>query len=102
MPKLVRMYIQHVLIGFVLSLIFVGLLLWFNVVNLWHLVTATSDGPWAVFLLVVFNTIVFGGVQFGIAVMRMGDDPDQGSGLKQRVAPAPVPVPVAKPATRRG
>lgn len=96
MPKLVRLYIQHVLIGFVLSLVFVGLLLWFNVVNLWHLVSATSEGPLAVILLVVFNTIVFGGVQFGIAVMRMGDDEDAGPTVKQHVTPQPVPVAVSK------
>lgn len=93
MPRLVRMYIRHVAIGFLLAAIFTALLIGFNVGNLRHLVTHTAEGPLAAVLLFVLNGIVFAGVQFGIAIMRMaaGSDGDRG-----RRAPArPVAQPVA-------
>ncbi|MFM2355556.1 MAG: hypothetical protein RLZZ528_1292 [Pseudomonadota bacterium] len=96
MPVLVRMYIRHVLIGFVLSVIFTGLLFWLNVGNLWHLVNATSGGYVAVAMLLVFNTIVFGGVQFGIAVMRMGDSDDPPGGGRRDAVPVAVPARAGK------
>ncbi|MET4103708.1 hypothetical protein ABIE58_003154 [Roseovarius sp. MBR-78] len=76
MPRLVRLYITQVAIGFGLAGVFVGLLLWFNIANLWHLVSHSSDGPLAVLILWVANGIVFAGAQFAIAVMRMKDDDD--------------------------
>jgi predicted branched-subunit amino acid permease len=76
MPDLVKMYIRQCAIGFLLSAIFVGLLLYFNVVNLWHLVTHTDVGILAIFLMWLFNGIVFAGVQFGIAIMLMKYDDD--------------------------
>jgi hypothetical protein len=71
MPDLIRLYIRHVFIGFLLGAAFTALLLWLNVANLRHLVTATREGPLAVVMLVVFNAIVFSGVQFAYAVMTM-------------------------------
>jgi hypothetical protein len=76
MPDLIKMYIRQTAIGFVLSAVFVTLLLYFNVVNLWHLVTHTDVGILAVFLLWLFNGIVFAGVQFGISIMLMKYDDD--------------------------
>ncbi|WP_284162787.1 hypothetical protein [Frigidibacter sp. SD6-1] len=93
MPELVRLYIRHVIIGFLLGAAFTALLLWLNVANLWHLVTATREGPLAVLMLVVFNTIVFSGVQFAYAVMQMAERPGGAGGTKAPVAltePAPV------------
>lgn len=93
MPKLVRLYITQSMIGFVIAAAFVALLLYGNVANLWHLVTHTSAGPLAVFLLWVFNGIVFGSVQFGIAVMRMQDAPDDSDrGKRQHAAPSMTPA----------
>jgi hypothetical protein len=98
MPALVRLYIRQTLVGFVVSAVFVGLLFWFNVANLWHLVTHTSEGWLAAFLLFMFNGIVFSGVQFGIAIMRMAeqddDDPFGGKRLRNAIAPAEATVPV--------
>ncbi len=74
MPKLVRLYIRQVLIGFGLSAAFVALLLTANVANLWHLVSGSDVGLLAVFLLWLFNGIVFAGVQFGISIMRMAEE----------------------------
>jgi len=100
MPKLVKMYIRHTLIGFALSAAFVTMLFYFNVANLWHLVTHDPAGWLAAFLLVMFNGIVFSGVQFGIAIMRMADEDDgsdgsDDSGARPRnpvLEPAAIPV----------
>ena len=83
---------------FTLLVVFVALLLWFNVVNLWHLVSHSDVGVLAVFLLVMFHGIVFSGVQFGIAIMSMAEtDEDDAGGTR---APEPVaemvPVPVRR------
>jgi hypothetical protein len=91
MPALVRLYIRHVAIGFALAAAFTAMLLWLDVAGLWHLVTHTAEGPLAVVLLVVFNGIVFSGVQFGIAVMRMAEPPPSG-GSRRPAGMALVPV----------
>jgi hypothetical protein len=94
MPELVRLYIRQTAIGFLAAAVFVGLLLWFNVANLWYLVTHTADGPLAAFLLVMFHGIVFSGVQFGISIMRMAEkdeDDDRGTRAPEAIA-EPVPV----------
>ncbi|ARC89505.1 hypothetical protein [Rhodovulum sp. MB263] len=101
MPKLVTLYIRQAATGFALSGVFVGLLMYFDVANLWHLVTSVSGGWLAALLLFLFNGVVFAGVQFGIAVMAMArdDGPDSGRrrsgpvhGLADVLVPIPVPV----------
>ena len=74
MPELIKLYVRQSAIGFVLAAVFVAGLLIFDVANLRHLVTHSDVGVLAVFLLWLFNGIVFAGVQFGIAVMSMKDD----------------------------
>ena len=106
MPELVRLYIRNVAIGLGLSVVFVAMLMWFNVANLAHLVTATQGGAIAVVMLVIFNGIVFGGVQFAIAVMRMAEpEGDDDRGRRDAIPaaePALVRVPAAvRPARRR-
>lgn len=76
MPKLIKLYIVNVAIGFALAALFVAMLLWFNIANLWHLVSGSDKGWLAVLILWVSNGIIFAGVQFAIAVMRMKDDDD--------------------------
>ena len=102
MPRLVRLYITQTIIGFIIAAAFVALLLALNVANLWHLVTHTSAGPLAVFLLWLFNGIVFSGVQFGISVMRMAEAPDDGDTGRRDAIPAaePQPIPVRAEAPR--
>lgn len=92
MPELVRLYLRNVALGLLLSLIFVGALLWLNVANLWHLVSSTREGPIAVVMLVMFNAVVFSGVQFGIAVMRMAEPEDRGSGGRKSPEPLVQPA----------
>lgn len=87
MPKLISLYIRNILVGFVVSLVFVGLLLGLNVANLRHLILSSDIGYIAIALLVVFNTIVFGGVQFAMTIMSMGDDDDETSGGKRDSIP---------------
>ncbi|SDX20865.1 hypothetical protein [Roseicitreum antarcticum] len=103
MPKLVKLYIQQVAIGFALAVVFVGMLLWANVANLAHLVFNTSGGYLALFLLIFFNGIVFGGVQFAIAIMRMAgrdDDTSGGKPLRDLTRYATNPQPIAIPVHR--
>jgi hypothetical protein len=100
MPKLVRLYIKNVIIGFGLSAVFVSALLYTNVANLWHLISTSDIGWIAVALLWVFNGIVFAGVQFGIVIMRMGEDDEPKGGKRAPVAtniPARVEATAAKP-----
>lgn len=102
MPELVKMYIRNVIIGFVVAALFVAMLLWFNVMNLWSLVSNSPDGILAVFLLWFMNGIVFAGVQFAFAVMQMArkdDDDDHHGGTATRDF-VPVPIPVDQ--TRKG
>ena len=102
MPKLIRLYIMQVLAGFGLSAIFVGLLLYFNVANLWHLVTSTSGGFVAVVMLFMFNGIVFAGVQFAITIMRMADDGGSGGGKRDDLPVMPARlIPVRVEATSK-
>ena len=75
-PDLIRLYIKSCAYGFVLSAIFVGSLLGFDVMGLGGLVMRSDIGVVAVIMMWVFNGIVFAGVQFGIAIMGMADDDD--------------------------
>ena len=103
MPKLVRLYIHSVALGFALSAAFTAGLLWLDVAGLGHLVLGSNIGWIAVTMLVVFNGIVFSAVQFAFRIMAMAEPeagPKVGRGVGEPVLiPAPVPVPA--PATRR-
>jgi hypothetical protein len=99
MPDFIKMMLRHAFYGLLIAIAFVAGLLAFNVANLWHLVTHTSEGPLAVVLLVLFSTVTFGSVQIGYQIMSMGeDDDDEPRGGKRdalRVFDAiPIPVPV--------
>ncbi|MDC0739666.1 hypothetical protein N6L24_15360 [Cognatishimia sp. SS12] len=73
MPKLIRLYITHSLIGFLLSAVFVGLLLVFDVAGLRGLILRSAAGWLALLMLWVFNGIIFAGVQTSIRVMLMAE-----------------------------
>lgn len=96
MPKLISLYIRNVLLGFVLSGIFVTALMYFNVANLWHLVNSSNMGWVAAGMLFMFNGIVFAGVQFAIAIMRMerDDTPSGGQREPMVVDYQPIAIPV--------
>lgn len=82
MPRLVRLYIISALVGLGLSVLFVLLLMLLDVAGLRHLVLGSRVGWLAGLMLIIFNMIVFTGVQFGIAVMRLADSspPSRGAG----------------------
>ncbi len=106
LPELVRLYLRNIALGFLLALVFTGLLLGLDVAHLRHLTFGISGGWLAVVMLVLFNTIVFAGVQFAIAVMRMaepGDSPRRGNRAPiARRKPATVPVPAQPQFRPRG
>lgn len=100
MPKLIRLYIVNVAIGFALAVVFVAGLVWMDVAGLRHLILESSVGWVAALMLVMFNGVVFAGVQFAIAVMRMADPDDTPRGGKrQEMVLAPVRV-TAQPKNR--
>jgi len=76
LPRLIRLYIFNCLVGFALAAVFTGLILWFNVANIGHLVMHVSGGWLAALVFFVLNGIVFAGVQTGIVIMSM-DYPGQ-------------------------
>jgi hypothetical protein len=104
MPKLVKLYIKNVIIGFAISAGFVALLLWFNVMNLWGLVSQSGDGILAVFLLWFMNGIVFAGVQFAYVIMSMAGregGPRGGTPVVSQLKPIPVAVEAQKKRAHR-
>ena len=101
MPKLVRLYIQSVAIGFAVSAAFTAGLMAFDVAGIGHLVMGSSIGWVAVVLLVVFNGIVFSAVQFAFRVMGMADRDDDPRGGRGAREPVLVPVRVTVPTKQR-
>jgi len=102
-PDLIKLYIKSCVYGFVLSAIFVALLIWFDVMGLGGLLGRSDDAILAIFVLWFLNGIVFAGVQFAIAIMGMAedDDDDKRGGTPAAVYLAePVPVRIT-PRSRR-
>lgn len=90
MPKLVRFYIRHVLIGWAIAAAFVAVLIGLDVAGLRHLVFNVSGGWIAAVLLFIANASVFGGVQFAVAVMGMAEDDGPKGGLRLRLPARPM------------
>ena len=92
MPRLIRLYIASIAVGFVLSAVFVAMLVWFDVAGLQSLVLGSSAGWTAAVMLTVSNGIIFAGAQFGIRVMMLAEDDDTPRGGHRRMQGAPIPV----------
>ncbi len=104
MPKLVKLYIKNVIIGFAIAAGFVAMLLWFNVMGLWGLISQSSDGVLAVFMLWFMNGIVFAGVQFAYVIMSMAqkdDGPRRGTPVVDRFTPVRVKAEAGSKASRQ-
>ena len=103
MPRLISLYIRNVLFGFALSGVFVAALMYFNVANLWHLVNSSSMGWVAALMLFMFNGIVFAGVQFAIAIMRIDEDDEPKGGKREPLVVdcQPIAIPVDEGRKRR-
>ena len=78
MPRIFRFYIRHCLIGFAISGIFTALLMYFNVANLWHLISTSDIGLMALTVFWVLNGIVFAGAQTAVAFLLMTEPEDKG------------------------
>ena len=76
MPKLVRLYIKSCVIGFALAVGFVVALVVMDVAGLQRLILSADMGWVAALMMVVFNGVVFSGIQFSIAVMLMAEGDD--------------------------
>ena len=100
MPKLIRLYIQSIAIGFALSAVFLALMLWQDVAGLRHLILGSNMGWLAALMVIVFNGIVFSGAQFAISIMRMAET-DEGPRGGRRVRVTDELVPVAQEAVAR-
>ena len=94
MPHLIKLYIRQVIIGYAVSAVFVASLMWFDIANLWSLISGSPVGWLALLMLWVFNGIVFAGVQFALALPKShGEDDDRGRHDAMPVVLAePVPV----------
>lgn len=71
MPRVFNLYLVSALNGFGIALIFVALILGFNVANLRHLVLTSDIGVMATVAFWVLNGIVFSGVQFAWALAQI-------------------------------
>lgn len=98
MPKLIRVYITSIAIGFALSAAFLAVLVWFDVAGIGHLILGSEMGLVAAAMMIVFNGIVFSGVQFAFVIMQLAerDDGPRGGKLARL-----VPVKVKAEATAR-
>ncbi len=101
MPKLVRLYLESVAVGFAVSAAFTGGLMWLDVGGIGHLVLGSDIGWIAAAMLVVFNGIVFSAVQFAVRVMGMADVGEWPRGGRGAREPVLVPVPVKQKIRRR-
>ncbi|MGB3243738.1 MAG: hypothetical protein WBB25_04350 [Sulfitobacter sp.] len=90
MPPVFRFYFFHCAIGFGVAGCFTAAILWFNIGNLWHLVSTSDIGAMAITVFWVLNGIVFAGVQVGIAVMSMADRDDDAGPRGGTGVPVPV------------
>ena len=96
-PHLMWLYLRHCAIGFALSAVFVGLILWYDVVGLGGLIMGSDIGILAAFLLWFFHGTVFGSVQFAIVVMFMADNDNDETPRRGLL----IPVRIATKAKRR-
>lgn len=74
LPLLVRFLIRHAVIGFCIAILFVGLLLSFNIGGIATLIFASSSAVLALFILTFSLGLTFSSVQMGFAVMFLRDD----------------------------
>lgn len=91
-PDLLRLYLRHCTIGFVLSAVFVALILWQDVGGLGSLIARSDVGWLAVFLLWYFNGTVFGSVQFAVMVMFQAEKDDADDDRRGIMTPLRIPA----------
>lgn len=100
-PRLLRLLLLHVAIGFLAATAFVAALLWSDPGGIGELLTHPREGRWPLLLLWFFTGLTFASAQLGAAVMRMDGRGNPGPPRARRrawrglspwpVAPQPVP-----------
>lgn len=98
-PIAVRFMLLHGIIGFALSALFVGAVLWADPGGVGTLMLRVGGWP-VVALLWFFTGLTFGSVQIGTAVMLQDGNDGPRGGRRMPAQPVPVAVPV-RAATRR-
>lgn len=73
MPKLVRLYLHSVIIGFALAAVFLALLIGFDVGGMRRLL-ATDHAMTAIAMGMIFFGTLFSGVQFAYRIFNLRDD----------------------------
>jgi hypothetical protein len=71
MPKLIKLYVDSVLVGFVLAICFVVLLVLLDVAQLGRLVLTGQDGLLAAGMMTLFFGGLFASVQFALRVVAL-------------------------------
>ena len=92
MPALVRLYLRSILWGILLGTAFTALVILIDIAGLRRLMLETTKGYLAIALMVGFSALLFSAVQFGIAVMRMAENPHQTKPPGANAIPALVAV----------
>ena len=101
MPKLVRLYLQSIVVGLALSVLFLAALIWLDIGGLGGLILGSDTGLVAAAMLIVFNGIIFAGAQFAYVITRMADHGHGPRGGRAvRLEPVPVRVEARKTAPR--
>lgn len=72
MPKLVRLYIDSVLVGLLLAIAFVVMLVLLDVAQIGRLVLTAEDGLLAAGIMVLFFGGLFASVKFALRVVGIG------------------------------
>ncbi|AAV95045.1 hypothetical protein KQ247_17710 [Ruegeria pomeroyi] len=92
MPRLIRLYVTQVLVGFAISAVFIAGLLWLDIAGLRGLIVRSDSALLAVFMLWFMNGIVFAGVQFAWKIMSLAEDdtPPRGGSKVSDLRPVPV------------
>ncbi|SEV98876.1 hypothetical protein SAMN04488515_0536 [Cognatiyoonia koreensis] len=73
-PHLMRIFFVSWGIGFLLSALFLAMLIWFNLMNVGHLILHTEGGYIMALVFWVFTATLFGGVQFSLVIMGYAED----------------------------
>jgi hypothetical protein len=74
--QLVRFLLQHLLYGSVGGAVFGGLLLWFDVAQLWTMISASTERGLFLLLLFFGLLVTFGSLGMAVGVMQLGEERD--------------------------
>lgn len=97
LPFLVRFLVGHAVAGIGVAVLFVSLMVAFDIARLGTLLWGSPDGALAVAVLTLALGVTFGSVQMGFAVMLLPRDDEPPGGRRARLLRL-VPRPARTPA----